>query len=113
MNQFFQEGETVIVESKMFPECNGEYIICGRIYPPGKYPLPGTIDNFECDIYSYTIPDCVRYIALDSNILSSILEGGKTPIDIWPQHCLRKKYPPNKDSYEEIVGILNNIKETA
>lgn len=82
MNQpLFKVGEEVILQSSQLPECNGEYVVSGIERVCGCWYDLG-----------FTLPEDIEH-------------GGT----LWAERCLKKKYKPSTQSYDELVKELQEF----
>lgn len=96
--QYFQEGEEVILVSKTMPELNGEYVI--------EYCLPKR-DSIKTSCGSKSV--CfteLTYTLVGVHDSRTTIQGDTTYRVHFSQKSLRKKYKPSDDSFEEMIKSL-------
>jgi hypothetical protein len=82
MRPKFSVGEVIILKSKDFPECNGEY----TVIEIKEHSLVGWI--YKLDVYHHV--------------------EGKS--DFWCESALRKKYTPGEMSFDSLMHSLSSPK---
>ena len=91
---YFKVGEPVILESVSRPECNEEYLI-------EKVLIEG--DIFICRITGNSVL-CGKNSGYFSYLLSEPTMDERYFSEIrWAESALRKKYPPSKLSFNELI----------
>lgn len=100
MEQYFKEGEEVILRSKELPQYNGEYVV-HAVLQKG--------DTVTCRLTGLVFPMHPDYSI--GYLLDQPIPDGRTVFGrevIWAQSALRKKYRPSEDSLEGIIGEINS-----
>lgn len=91
----FEVGEEVILQSKTFPEYNGEYVVNGVI--EGDQTVTCRLTNYRIysrgRSYRFTVP----------HIHKSFDNGTEV---LWSESALRKKHKPSELSFQELVSSL-------
>lgn len=83
----FEVGEEVILQSKSFPQYNGETTVVSVEYRSGLCVTTGKLLSPN---YLYTL-------------------GVKSvEVDVWDESALRKKHPPSEHSFTELMEKLKS-----
>lgn len=86
MKQLYEVGEVVILESKYFPEYNGEYVI-----------LDVCFDMFSNMSNNKTEKQFAYYLGFESEV---------SPW--WKETSLRKKHEPSQQSFKDLMTTLKS-----
>jgi len=95
---YFSVGEEVILESKNYPEFNGEHVV-EHIRAKGIYPT-------RHDLLFYRVVEGFAYklIGIDESCFPA---SDSNPY--FGQPTLRKKHPPSTESFSEMMDKINNV----
>lgn len=100
MNNWFEVGEEVLLQSKSFPQYNGEYTII-KIVSPGE-----SIDDRLCNRKNRYKGTDVSYILSQPHANT---EDFDFPVEIfWCPTALRKKHKPSDESFKSMMQNLKN-----
>jgi hypothetical protein len=88
MNPSFSVGEVVILQSKNFPECNGDATVLEYV-PPGELSASGELNTHGVDGYRLDV------IASNGNLW-------------WSPSALRKKHQPGEQSFTQLMQTLKS-----
>lgn len=91
MNPKYSEGESIILNSKQYPEFNGDYTVVGISRNGEVYK--GKIVEAAKNAWYYDL-------------------GFNTPyhkdFNLWNERCLYKKHEPSQMSFESLIQSINS-----
>lgn len=90
MNPKFSVGEVVLLDSKSYPEFNGEAIVLGIV------PTSAGIDREGERVY--VGQSCAYRLTIDAPVLNKC----------WHELALRKKHNPGEMTFESLMSSLNH-----